>query len=71
VTPLSTLLSTDSIPWSRLSDRELAILRRVVLPISHGFSRAEVGEMLGQNESWVSARLKEIRRRIRELAAEG
>jgi len=47
------------------------ILRSIALPISEGYSHAEVAAMLGKNESWVSARMRDLRKEIRRLQSEG
>ena len=38
-------------------------LRTIVLPISMGFSQAEIAELHGQSEAWVGARLRSLRKR--------
>ena len=47
-----------------VEDEETAeTLRSIVLPITLGYSHAEVAGMNGQTEAWVSARLRKLRAR--------
>ena len=51
----------------------MAILRRIALPHSLGLSYAEIAERISEaastriSESWVSARMRELRRELDDL----
>lgn len=53
-----------SIDFNSLTDRQMAILTAVALPISRGFSSAEVGRSLGKSSRSVNELLAELREAI-------
>src|SRR5918995_2545232 len=58
-TPANRASSTASTPttrdvdWTRLSPRGGAIMRTIVIPLSVGYSTAEIASTLGTSSSWV------------------
>jgi DNA-directed RNA polymerase specialized sigma24 family protein len=56
-----------SLNWERLSPHGQAILRQIAIPISVGYSEAEVASELGTSTRWVSNRLVELREELREV----
>jgi hypothetical protein len=56
------LLLSDGIPWASLSDRSLAMIYLIAVPISNGKSHGEVAQSLGQSADWESRRLVELRK---------
>jgi hypothetical protein len=53
--------TSSEVNWHALSPRSRAILRTIAIPISAGFSEAEVANMLGTSTSSVSSWMAELR----------
>ncbi len=64
---LSTSRPTQEIRLERLSPRGRAILRTIVLPMSAGYSEAEVASELGISRRSISMLLDELREELREI----
>lgn len=54
----------DEIPWSSLSTRKQEILRQVAIPLSEGFSMAQIAQRLGYSTT------KPVLKLMAELKAE-
>lgn len=55
------------VPWEKLSDASLLTVETIALPHSTGHSYSEIAASLGVSEQVVSARMRNLRREIREL----
>lgn len=60
----------ERIPWDALTAEDVATLREIEVPISLGYSTAEVATMTGWRLSDVLARRRKLRARLLELAGE-
>jgi hypothetical protein len=55
---------SPTVEWTNLSTRALAIAATLALPLSQGYSRAELARYYGKSELWVSQRLDELEREV-------
>lgn len=62
-------LQLSRIDWNSLSDRAVVVIQRIALPLSWGYSLAEIAGSYGQSERWASELLDELRDELRERGA--